>query len=275
MIPVSHAINQPAQKSIGLRIYEVWFSVMKRIVEFFNRQISPALGATFGLIALEGHTLVRAGWHTFKKYRNPAETYGFNSINPNAQIGSRPVLLIHGAAGSWNYMGDLATSLRSRNISVFVIDLGTGQPTDAKRQAILEKITTIQELYRTQFNTPDTIPVDLVSHSMGGNVAVASAFSTENSSFNNEGDLTFTSNPIANPNIGKIVTLALPSNATEVNWFRQAAKVDDLFNINAKYDALMGHKRCAVENPVEIDAGHIGIVYQAPAQEAVANILQA
>jgi hypothetical protein len=40
-----------------------------------------------------------------------------------------------------------------------------------------------------------------------------------------------------------VITIALPSNQTETNWMREINKINDLFNINAKYDALMGYKK--------------------------------
>ena len=225
----------------GLKIYENWFFFNKKIVETF-KQASPALGVFLGMASLEGHTLLRAAWYSFSEYGKSPESYGLEQIH-KIHEGQRPVLLIHGAAGSWPYLGDLATSLTEAKIPVFVISLGTGAPTEEKLSAILEKVQTIQDLYRKTLHKD--VAVDLVAHSMGGNLALAAAFTKECSFFDKEGDLQFNQIPSANPNIGKVVALALPSNAAEVSWFQQAGKINDLFNINAKYDALMGHKQCA------------------------------
>ena len=59
---------------------------------------------------------------------------------------------------------------------------------------------------------------------------------------------------------------------------RQINKAHDLFNINAQFDALMGHKKCALikelsSHASEVNAGHIGIVFQHVTYERVLQFL--
>ncbi|CAF2944898.1 unnamed protein product [Rotaria sp. Silwood2] len=89
----------------------------------------------------------------------------------------------------------------------------------------------------------NTIPlVDIVAHSNGGNLALYSTFTQDCSYIDGDGNFKFRSSPQSNPHIGKIITVALPSNQTEVNWMRQINKLDNLFNVNAKFNALMAYK---------------------------------
>ena len=274
--------------------------------------ISPALGAIFGMFILEGHTICKAGWYTFKKYHNDPQIYGLNQWTV-MNCHHRPVLLLHGAVGSWSYLGDFAVALRDANIPVFVMNLDSGLPTEDVRKKIFNKIKEIRKLYysfnhksndeshstqcerQSMSTTPDETsivtlrrtsdggetsksltnstsspiipPVDIVAHSNGGNIALYSAFTGDSSYIDRHGNLKFRCTPESNPHVGKVITVALPSNQTETDWMRQINKLDDLFNINAKFDALMAYKKCALVNELPshvhyIDAGHIGIVFK-------------
>jgi hypothetical protein len=293
------------------KIYRIWFYINKYLVEAIQRHISPALGAIFGMLFLEAHTICKAAWYTLKKYRKDPKVYGLNQWDVT-RCSYRPVLLLHGAVGSWSYLGDLAVGLKKANIPVFVIDFGTGLPTDEMRKKIFNRIEEIRGLYhhsnqksdaesyarqierqslrstqqknstikliKTSDDTdasrsavdstiPDFIPlVDIIAHSNGGNLGLYSAFTEDCSYIDGEGNLKFRSTPQANPHIGKVITIALPTNKMETNWIHDINKLDDLYNINATFDALMGHKKCALveEHPSHvqyIDAGHIGIVF--------------
>jgi hypothetical protein len=308
---------------VGQQIYVIWFYINKFLVEAMQQYISPALGAIFGMLFLEGHTMCIAAWYTLKKYRKDPQVYGLNQWN-ETNCRYRPVLLLHGAVGSWSYLGDLAVALKNANIPVFVIDLGFGLPTEKMRKKIFNKIKEIRRLYynfnqksddesysnqigrqslcttqeemstvkliRTSQESETTrvptnltnlhnIPlVDIVAHSNGGNVALYSTF-TENCSYiDGEGNFKFRCEPQANPHIGKVITVALPSNQTETNWMREINKINDLFNVNAKFDALMDYKRCALVEELHshveyIDAGHIGIVFKSSTYNRVLQFL--
>lgn len=293
---------------VGRNIYIAWFYINKFLVEAMQQYISPAVGAIYGMLFLEGHTICKAVWYTLRKYRQNPEVYGLNQWN-ETNYRRRPVLLLPGAAGSWHYLGDLAVALINAHIPVFVVDLGLGSATEEMRKKVLMKIEEIRRLYsnfnqqtddqssieqiesqslytiqeetstmklirtnhgnettRTTTNSNAIPLVDIVAHSNGGNIALYSAFTEDCSYIDEQGNLQFRSEPQANPNIGKVIMIALPSNQTETNWMCEVNKIDDLFNINAKYDALMAYKKCALQielpSHVEyINAAHVGIVY--------------
>ena len=222
------------------------------------------------MLILEGHTIIKAAWYTMKTYRKDPKTYGFNEFD-STEARHGPVLLLHGAVGSWSYLGDLATALKAAHIPVFVINLGAGQPAEEARQKVTDKIKEINSV------SGDGL-VDIVAHSNGGNLALYSIFTRECSTIDERGVLEFRDAPVANPQIGKVITIALPSDEAEVDWMRQINKVHDLFNINAQFDALMGHKKCALikelsSHATDVNAGHIGIVFQRVTYERVLQFL--
>jgi hypothetical protein len=277
-------------------IYLAWFTLNRCLVDLLKKHVSPFLGLCYGMLALEGHTLCKAAWYTIKTYRKKPYTYGFDCFNgkPN---GAHPVLLLHGAVGSWSYLGDLAMTLKTANIPVFVMNLGFGLPTDEMRANVFNKINDIRKAYvDVQLNysaekisdstmiTPNSLSsneiplVDIVAHSNGGNLALYSAFTADCSYIDENNELKFRDVPRAHAHVGKIITIALPSNTDEVDWMRQVNKSDHLYNINAKYDALMGHKTCALTeelctNATNIDAAHIGIAFQLSTYQQVIEYL--
>ncbi|CAF3427264.1 unnamed protein product [Rotaria socialis] len=184
--------------------------------------------------------MCNALWYIPKKYRKNPNVYGLNQLNETPYCRHRPVLLLHGAVDAWSYLGDLAAVLKTTNIPAFVINLGFGLPTE---------------------ETP-----------------LYSAFTQDCSYIDRESNLKFRSTPEANPLIGKVIAIALPSNLTETNWMREINKLDDLFNVNAKYDAIMDHKKCALAEELPwsveyIDAGHIGIVFNRSTYSQVLQFL--
>jgi hypothetical protein len=293
---------------IGKNIYIIWFYINKFIVETMQQYLSPAVGAIYEMLFLEGHTICKAIWYRLRKYRQNPEFYGLNQWN-ETNYRRRPVLLLPGAVGTWHYLGDLAVALTKAYVPVFVVDVGFGSPSEEMRKKVLMKIEEIRRLY-PNFDEPtdeqssveqtdkqslytiqeensttkliktncenqitkkasnsNFIPlVDIVAHSNGGNIALYTAFTEDCSYIDEQGNLQFRSEPQANPNIGKVITIALPSNQTETNWMCEINKLEDLYNINAKYDALMAYKKCALKSELPshveyIDASHVGIVY--------------
>ena len=254
--------------------YESWFYGNRAIVGML-RHLSPAVGAAWAMVSLEGHTLAKAAWYTWQKYRKVPSEYGLELNFNMGHQGNRPVLLLHGAVGSWNYLGDLATSLQEKGYPVFVLNVGSGMVTDAMRDDVYKKIDQIRENYFHALGT-ETV-VDIVAHSMGGNLAVAAAFAKEGSYIDAKGDLQFETGRVkkATSSVGKVITLAMPSNREEAGWMQEIGKIEDLFNIRAKYDALMGHKECALaeSHVLNIDAGHVGIVFHPKTVDAISSFL--
>lgn len=251
-------------------LYFIWYQLNKFVVDILQKHVSFAAGALFGTLVFEGYTIGKAAWYTWAKYRADPSTYGLNQWRTEERD-RRPVLLLHGAAGSWSYLGDLAVALRRANVPIFVLNLGMGQVSNEMRKKVYNQIEEIRSSYpRSTTNGQDggnRLPlVDIVAHSNGGNIALDSAFTETCSYIDEQGLLQFRSAPKVNPSVGKIITVALPSNAEETKWIRDAGKTSDLYNINARFDVLMAYKRCALaeERPSQVqsvDAAHIGIVF--------------
>ena len=269
-------ISSPIQ-NIGKALYNKWFQINDVAGTFLRKHSLITAAALHGMFSLESLTLAKVTWKTLVTYSKKPKTYGLNQIPKNSN--QNPVLLIHGAAGTWNYMGDLAKSLSSQGIPVFVIDLGGGPASNEKRKAVHKKIKAIQKLYE---KAGKTIPkVDIVAHSLGGSLAYASAFKKSCSTIDSSGNLSFLNNkvPEAKTRIRKIITLALPTDQTEINHIKTIGKLNDLYNITAKYDLLVGHKPCALktelkEHETEINTTHVEIVYNQEAQNTLIKYLK-
>ena len=273
-ITTIHAVSA-AWTNLSQRVYQAWFGAMNWCGNR-ARPVSPALSAVMSMLTLEGHTLARTVWATWVKYRGAPEKFGLDTFRDEDR-GHSPVLLLHGAAGSWHYLGDLAMRLQRQGRSVHVLTLGAGGPTEEKRARVLEKVAQIRTAYLTRFGE-EAPAVDLVAHSMGGNIALHSTFSTETTRVDAKGNLQATAPPTANPHIGKLITVALPTDAKELGWLRTAGKAGQVFNVIAQYDAIMGWKKSAVaeECPLQaetVSAGHVGIVFQEAAADSIRRYL--
>jgi len=124
------------------------------------------------IILLIAHVLVKAAFHTFVKYTKPPTEYTGLDVRNDRATAQNPVILVHGAVGSWNYMGDLALSLRDKGHHVYVVNLGSGDVSEEKRGKLLAKIDRVRQYHSYQ-------QVDIVAHSMGGNSAFAALFSKD------------------------------------------------------------------------------------------------
>lgn len=261
--------------TITNKAYELWFSGNKGIIDELKKRDFQSLSVIQGMILLEPHAIIRAGWYSTSKYAGDPKSYGFEMFK--SQLRKRPVLLLHGAVGSWNYLGDLATKLNQAGIPVFVINLGAGGPTENRRQQIWDKIDQIRALYLYVYN--EELPqVDIVAHSMGANLAYAALFDANCSFINSEGCLQFYADCTAHPAVGTVITIANPLEKVEVEKLQRINKIDSFFNIIAKFDAIMGHKQPGfigdlAHHAEEVDAGHIGIVFNEKAHKIIVNRL--
>lgn len=260
-------------KAFGTAIYESYFSAGKKIVEGFSAINQRVLGVLLGSVVLETPALARGFVYGYR-YGNTPESYGFNTIRPT-HSDQRPVLLFHGAIGTWNYLGDLATAINKTERPVYVMSLGSGEPTAAQCYQVHDTMDRIQQDYVAQFGkSPDGI--DFVAHSMGANLAIYSSFDKEQCASIAEG-FSPGDQPKANPMVGKVITLANPTDAQELSWLQSIGKSQDIFNVVARYDALMGHKEPALAaTPSQFsdsNAGHVGIVFDPIAFSQVTQIL--
>ncbi|MDN3505264.1 MAG: hypothetical protein P0S95_06800 [Rhabdochlamydiaceae bacterium] len=151
-----------------------------------------------------------------------------------------------------------------------MVNLGFGDVSEEKRTLLLDKIEGVCLFH-------GATQVDIVAHSMGGNSAFAALFIKECSTLDN-GNLTFTGPKQLNSKIRKVVTLALPTTKEELTWLREANSTDQVYNVVAKYDVLMGHKPCGFDRDnslkrADVSCGHIGIVYQPQVPDIVHHML--
>ncbi len=250
------------------------------MVKAFDAIRLRPLGKLFGTLLLEPHTLARAGFYEHIRFRKSSKSYGLDQFKPEHK-GKAPVLIIPGLVGSWRYLNDLEQRIMESGRAVFTIEMPKSIPTDESRKHIQQRVEEIRQQYLETFKE-ESPKVDLVAHSMGSNHALCAMF-TEETSHISKGDLvlhrhSLTPEDRAYPNIGKLVTVALQSDAMDLRSLEIADSVNRLYNVIAKYDILMGHKKKTLlergsDHAVETDSGHIGIVYDKKAHEAVVNFL--
>jgi len=273
--PSQATSTTPSSLSIPGPVYETWFKANKGIIDQLKTMEAPgpALGALQGMALLEPHMMVRSGWYEQARFSGNPKNYGFDTIE-NTMSEKHPVLLLPGAIGTWNYLGDLARSLKQAGIPVFTIDTGAGATSDDKLKRVNKKILEIRTLYQ------NSTSVDIVAHSMGANLALAVAYDEASVFIDAEGNLAFREDkPLeANPLVRKIITLANPLIKSEVESLKQIEKIDHFFNIIAKYDGIMGHKQPGLVGDVahqaeEVENGHIGIVFDSEVHQKIIHKL--
>jgi len=248
------------------KAYEAYFKAVKNFVDLTTRWNCRPLGLVVATQLLEFPSTVRTVARMVAYRKDPVE-YGFNTIKAEHH-GKNPVLLLPGRFSSWQALGDLASSLKEAGVPVFVMNLSdnAGLPTERDRLDILDKIDTIRAQYLNMFH--EEAPVThLVGHSRGGEMAFDAAFTVDCSFIDDKtGDLQFYDDkmPECNPLIGRVVTLGMPTNDKELMWAEQAQKAHDLFNIVAKYDAIVtGSSALADSHLLQVfvvDKGHLGII---------------
>jgi hypothetical protein len=251
--------------------YELYFNGVRGFVNFLSKKGLRALGSTIGMIALEGFTLIKTFYKMIQYNKDPI-SYGFNQLS-NEHLEKKPIILIHGAAGNYRYMGDFAKALLKEKRPVFVINLGLGAPNEEKRAVLQSEILKIQNQYLKTFNKETK--VDVVAHSMGGLVALSSMF-TNDTSFIDQGGEVFEKESTELKSfdaINRLVTIAMPLDTREIELLKKTKKDQQVFSILAKYEELMDMKKSAIneENTTTLDSAHIGIVYN---QDLVKNVIR-
>lgn len=246
---------------LSLKIYETYFYAMKGLVEGLSKRGYREIGVLAGMMLTETPAVLRALAYTIIFRKQP-------KWEPSE--GAKHVLLMHGALGNCRYMHDLATYLEKRGIKVSVIDTGTGEASNEKWKQVFAKVVEIRESYLEKGVYPK---IDIVAHSMGGYQGLFSMFANPEIK---EGKVTNREELRPQGMVGKLITLAMPLDQEEADLLRRVDKLKDTYNINAKYDALMGHKTPALDpqHNSEVSAGHIGIIYNQEAFTQVADIIR-
>lgn len=255
-----------ATSTIRLKVYETYIGAIKFLVDAIRKYISSNLAGVTGMLLSEPHVIIKSIYQTYRK--KPIEEQDEIFLRTNNC--TRPVLLLPGAIKDTRYLSEFTESLKKEQLKVFTL-VTTGDNAKDK-QAILNKIEEI-----CQKCVVDR--VDLVGHSIGSQLAVYSAFTDETVQINEQGELQAREGmkPTIDERIGKIVKIAYPSDQNELHLVQQADKENCLYNINAKYDVLMGHKPCAIKQTYNVNnypCGHIGAAYDKQVSARVGHILK-
>lgn len=247
--------------SLKSKLYQFHFTVIKKFINWATYWNCRPVGLAIGTLALELSTALCVLGRRLTYNKKPLH-YGINHFKTSHK-GKHPVILIHGRMSRWADLMDLALSIKSANLPVFVVSLENQTPSEKDRQHIHQEIKQIQRLYYEEFGELCP-PIDIVGHSLGGDMALYSAF-TPCCSVIERGNLKFTENPKCSPFVGRIITLGMPTSSNEMDWISAAGKKDDIFNVIAKFDAVMGNKVSALMHKqiFEIDAGHLGLLSMA------------
>lgn len=247
--------------SLKRKLYQIHFNAIKKFIDWTTYWNCRPVGLAIGTLALELSTALCFIGRRLTYYKKPLQ-YGINHFK-SSHLGKHPVILIHGRMSRWADLMDLALSIKSANLPVFVVSLDNQTPSEDDRLHIHQEIKTIQTLYFEKFGQKCP-PIDIVGHSLGGDMALYSAF-TPCCSIIECGSLKFTENPKCDPSVGRIITLGMPTGSHEVDWISAAGKKDDIFNVVAKFDAVMGNKESALTSKqiFEIEAGHLGLLSMA------------
>jgi len=216
-------------EALCFKVYKVWFSVVSSFTGWL-RPRSTALSAGVAMLSLEGPTLLRATWDIFVRYRKDPEKYGFNGqVNPEDKPAVRgAIVLMHGAVGSWGYMGDLATRLLKEGYYVHAIDLAQCQNIEQCLQRHVSDACTHSGKQK----------VTIVAHSNGANVVVDNL------------------NAIAEK-VERFISVAMPIEKSKLEQFPQHIETRAIL---AEFDAVVDNKTNAISSCIELDAAHIGIV---------------
>jgi hypothetical protein len=252
------------------RFYKAYFSFFKGWIDLSTYLKFRGFGLASGTIFLELNSALKAVRRRLKYLKDPIH-YGLNQFNHEHQ-GKHPVILIHGRMGKWTDLMGLARRLQNAQIPVFLLTLqNSTYPSEADRTQINELVKEIRIQYFNRFNEAPP-RVDLVGHSLGGDMALYTAFAVdcsyiEEKDFLTRGDLQLIKGkqPELNPFIRKVITVGMPSSSQELEWIKATGKERDLFNVVAKFDAVIGHKKSALSDlrpnhVFFVNSGHLGIL---------------
>ncbi len=268
------------------KIYDLHFRSVKRLIDYTARIKYRPVGLVLGTLLLEFGPSLRSAARRLR-YRRPPHYYGFDLLRPEHRHKS-PVLLLHGSMGKWSDVAALGHALKQAGIPVFVMNfLHAHNASEAERKRIYEKIEQIQLLYKETFNI-DPPRVDLIGHSLGGMMALYCSFTPE-CCYIDESDPTTLrrdrlvmkegQTPTRYPHIGKVITIGMPSNVLEVRWVLEAGNEQQLFNILAQYDAIIGDMEWSLKSTVpmntfELNKGHLGVLSKAAFQKIIQWLTQ-
>src|SRR5690348_7667527 len=91
------AIPSPPS-SQGNRVYEAYYTVISRLIGFFDHHGLYGASAVLGTLLLEPHHAIRAGFHYLTGKKREFHYYGLNPTSLTAEQATKtPILLLHGA----------------------------------------------------------------------------------------------------------------------------------------------------------------------------------
>lgn len=260
--------------------FDLYFRFNKWVIKKAEACGMRIMGLVISTLFLEGISSFKATIRRIQ-YRKDPIYYGFNQIKPE-HVGKSPIIILHGIMGKWTDLAPLAKKFKEKNIPVFALNLlNPNMPNEIDRQRIHDEAKRIQDLYRKVFPGKETPLIDLVGHSNGGAMAVTAIFTSESTMIKNliekrdwricgRGD----KEPEKNLVIGRVFSLAQPTPPQVIRAAEKIGKVQDLYNINAKYDAIVGEEECGLSqvmpsHVVEMNTGHLGILNVNTAEQVV------
>lgn len=223
------------------KVYRAWFSVIAGFADWL-RPRSRALSAGVAVVGLESHALVRATWDTYVRYRKAPEHYGFNT-DPEDAASHGAIVLMHGAVGSWNYMGDLATRLLNEGYAVYAINV-TPEFHDWRMLGALNEICA----------KTDHKVVTIVAHSDGANVAAKHL-----------------RHAVIADKVEHFISVAMPLSQETLDAIQPRVHTHAIL---AEFDAVVDNGINNVADTQTLSAAHLGIVNHADLVKCINHCMQ-
>ncbi len=258
--------------TLSEKVYTIYFQAVKNFIDLTTRMHARPFGLVAGTLLLEFAPAMKSTIRRLCYHKEPTH-YGFNQFTPEHQ-GKSPAILLHGRMGKWQDVAALAEELKKAHIPVFLLNVKRSECiSEQERTNINNEITRIQNLYTATFQE-QAPAVDLIGHSFGGDLSFSTSFSIDSTTIDDSQpeilrrdrfQIMEGKNPTANPLVGKVITIGMPSDAKEVAWAKAAGTAHQLYNVVAKYDAIVRDKVSALgdefpQNVLEVNAGHLGIL---------------
>lgn len=264
--------------TLSERVYQSYVNVIKAFVDLTTRWNVRILGLVAGTLLLEPKASACAFARRITFRKDPAE-YGFNQLKPEHQ-GKQAVVMLHGRMGRWQDLANIGATILKAGTPVFMMSLeDSSKINENDRTRINNKLKEIQALYTSTFKIAPP-QVNLVGHSMGGEMSILTALSEESVSIENIKEFPYQElqekeglQAKANPLVGKVITIGMPMDNKEVALYKTAKKLNDTYNLVAKYEHIV-RKESALQTElpdhvIEMNNTHLGMLNTETSQRII------
>lgn len=252
-----------------LRIYEVYFYAIRKLVDYLDSWGLEVAGMIIGTLLIEPWQALKIAFYT---PANWVSHFNFYNMNPttltNEELSKCPLLLLHGNFNNQSSWLDLASELQTKKIGpIFTVDLPNGELTATDYKIIYNKIREIKALYRKHHVT--NVKINLAGFSRGSELASDTAWPTLRAA-----NLQRTWD-CAN-NIGKVIKIGT---FLSKNYIDRIKKIDPTFiertfEIVGKYDVLRPERSLLPPNHYQVmPTGHFGLISSTETANAIAEFL--